>query len=278
MYRKLLLILSCWVLSVTTACVSITEYMTAESELKKCNGRLAQADENLQTKQAELLRSEERVKVLESKLKASEEIGTKFYQELSDLQNQNANLKKLNKQLAQNNEKLQRDVQKQKSVLVLQEKVIQLLDDTKKTIQSSLKDQIAAKDIEVVESNDQLKMVLVDTILFESGSTKLSEEGKALLSVIAKSIKDYKNQRIVVEGHTDNKPIKSRLKNKFPSNWELSAARASAVVRFLELQGMVDPQRLSAQGYSYYHPVASNQTEQGRRQNRRIEIILSPQK
>ncbi len=278
MYRKLLLILSCWVLSVTTACVSITEYMTAESELKKCNGRLAQADENLQTMQAELLRSEERVKVLESKLKASEEIGTKFYQELSDLQNQNANLKKLNKQLAQNNEKLQRDVQKQKSVLVLQEKVIQLLDDTKKTIESSLKDQIAAKDIEVVESNEQLKMVLVDTILFESGSTKLSEEGKALLSVIAKSIKDYKNQRIVVEGHTDNKPIKSRLKNKFPSNWELSAARASAVVRFLELQGMVDPQRLSAQGYSYYHPVASNQTEQGRRQNRRIEIILSPQK
>ncbi len=278
MHRKLPLILSCWVLFVSTGCVSINEYMEAESQLKKCNNQLAQTDENLKTMQAELLRSEERIKILEARLKTSEEIGTKFYNDLSDLQTQNVNLEKLNKQLVQNNEKLQRDVQKQKSVLVLQEKVIQLLDDTKKTIESSLKDQIAAKDIEVVESNEQLKMVLVDTILFESGSTKLSEEGKALLSVIAKSIKDYKNQRIVVEGHTDNKPIKSRLKNKFPSNWELSAARASAVVRFLELQGMVDPQRLSAQGYSYYHPVASNQTEQGRRQNRRIEIILSPQK
>lgn len=278
MHRKLPLILSCWVLFVPTGCVSINEYMEAESQLKKCNNQLAQTDENLQTMQAELLRSEERIKILEARLKTSEEIGTKFYNDLSDLQTQNVHLEKLNKQLVQNNEKLQRDVQKQKSVLVLQEKVIQLLDDTKKTIESSLKDQIAAKDIEVVESNDQLKMVLVDTILFESGSTKLSEEGKALLSVIAKSIKDYKNQRIVVEGHTDNKPIKSRLKNKFPSNWELSAARASAVVRFLELQGMVDPQKLSAQGYSYYHPVASNQTEQGRRQNRRIEIILSPQK
>ncbi|UCG09255.1 MAG: OmpA family protein [Desulfobacterales bacterium] len=278
MHRKLPLILSCWVLFVSTGCVSINEYMEAESQLKKCNNQLAQTDENLKTMQAELLRSEERVKILEARLKTSEEIGTKFYNDLSDLQTQNVHLEKLNKQLVQNNEKLQRDVQKQKSVLVLQEKVIQLLDDTKKTIESSLKDQIAAKDIEVVESNDQLKMVLVDTILFESGSTKLSEEGKALLSVIAKSIKDYKNQRIVVEGHTDNKPIKSRLKNKFPSNWELSAVRASAVVRFLELQGMVDPQRLSAQGYSYYHPVASNQTEQGRRQNRRIEIILSPQK
>jgi chemotaxis protein MotB len=96
--------------------------------------------------------------------------------------------------------------------------------------------------------------------------------------VIAKSIKDHKEQRVVVEGHTDDKAIRSRLKNTFPSNWELSAARAAAVVRFLQLQGMVDPQRLSVQGYSYYHPVATNKTEKGRRQNRRIEIILSPQK
>ena len=278
MHRELLLILSCLLLFVSSACVSLNEYIAAESELEECNTKLAQADENLKTMKAELLRSQERLKVLEANLKTSEEIGNKFYKNLSDLQTQNVILKKLNKQLAQNNEKLQRDVQKQKSVLVLQEKVIRLLDDTKKTIESSLKDQIASKDIELVESNEQLKMVLVDTILFESGSTKLSEEGKALLGVIAKSIKDYEEQRVVVEGHTDDKPIRSRLKNRFPSNWELSAARAASVVRFLQLQGMVDPQRLSVQGYSYYHPVATNKTEKGRRQNRRIEIILSPQK
>jgi chemotaxis protein MotB len=255
--------------------------MAAESELEECNTQLTQADENLNIMKAELLTSQERLKVLEAKLKTSEAFGNKFHQDLSSLLTQNVNLKKLNKQLAQNNEKLQRDVQKQKSVLVLQEKVIRLLDDTKKTIESSLKDQIASKDIELIESNEQLKMVLVDTILFESGSTQLTEEGKALLGVIAKSIKDYKEQRVVVEGHTDDKPIRSRLRNTFPSNWELSAARAAAVVRFLQLQGMVDPQRLSVQGYSFYHPVASNKTEkgrQGRRQNRRIEIILSPQK
>jgi chemotaxis protein MotB len=252
--------------------------MAAESKLEECNTQLAKSDENLKAMQTELFRLEEQTEITEAKLKTSEEIGNKFYKDLSDLKTQNVNLKKLNKQLAQNNEKLQRDVQKQKSVLVLQEKVIGLLDDTKKTIESSLKDQIAAKDIALIESNEQLKMVLVDTILFESGSTQLTEEGKALLGVIAKSIKDYKEQRVVVEGHTDDKPIRSRLRNTFPSNWELSAARAAAVVRFLQLQGMVDPQRLSVQGYSFYHPVSSNKTEEGRRQNRRIEIILSPQK
>ena len=276
MRHELLLILSFLLLFVSSACVSINEYEATESELEKCNTQLAKSDENLKAMQAELFRLEEEMKITKARLKTSEEIGNKFYKDLSDLQTQNVNLKKLNKQLAQNNEKLQRDVQKQKSVLVLQEKVIRLLDDTKRTIESSLKDQIESKDIELVESNEQLKMVLVDTILFESGSTKLSEEGKALLSVIAKSIKDYEEQRVVVKGHTDNKPIRPRLKNAFPSNWELSAARAAAVVRFLQLQGMVDPQRLSVEGYSYYHPVANNETEVGRRQNRRIEIIVSP--
>ena len=278
MHRVLRLILSCLLLFASNACISLNEYLAAESELEECNTQLTKSDENLKAMQTELFRLEEQSKFSEARLKTSEELGNKLYKELSDLQTQNVNLKKLNKQLAQINEKLQRDVQKQKSVLVLQEKVIRLLDDTKKTIESSLKDQIATKDIELVESNEQLKMVLVDTILFESGSTQLTEEGEALLSVIAKSIKDYEEQRVVVEGHTDNKPIRSPLKNTFPSNWELSAARAAAVVRFLQIQGMVDPQRLSVQGYSFYHPVASNKTEEGRRQNRRIEIILSPQK
>ncbi|MGD8519717.1 MAG: OmpA family protein [Desulfobacterales bacterium] len=278
MRRGLLLILSCFALFVSSACVSLNEYKAAESELEKCNTQLAKNNENLKAMQTELFRLKEEIRITETKLRTSEEIGNKFYRDLTDLQTQNANLKKLNKRLAQNNEKLQRDVQKQKSVLVLQEKVIRLLDDTKRTIESSLKDQIAAKDIELIENNEQLKMVLVDTILFESGSTQLSEEGEALLSVIAKSIKDHKEQRVVVEGHTDNKPIRPRLKKAFPSNWELSAARAAAVVRYLQLQGMVDPQRLSVQGYSFYHPVATNKTEEGRRQNRRIEIILSPHK
>ena len=147
MHRELRLILSCLLVFVSSACISLNEYMATESELENCNAQLAKRDENIKTMQTELFRLEEQIRITEAKLKTSEVIRNKLYKDLTDLQTENVNLKKLNKQLAQNNEKLQRDVQKQKSVLVLQEKVIQLLDDTKKTIESSLKDQIAAKDI-----------------------------------------------------------------------------------------------------------------------------------
>jgi chemotaxis protein MotB len=79
-----------------------------------------------------------------------------------------------------------------------------------------------------------------------------------------------------VEGHTDNVPIGPDLVHIFPTNWELSVARAVAVVRFLQEKGGIQPKRLSARGYSYYRPVAPNESEEGRRQNRRIEIILIP--
>ena len=257
MHSKLLLISLFWTILGLSACASLKGHTAARSDIEKCKTQMTQ---------------------MEAELKTSEEIHNKCVRDLSNLQSQHVYLQNINQQLSQNNQKLQRDLQKQKSVIVLQEKVIQVLDDTKRTIETSLKDQIAAMNIEVVEMKDQLKMVLVDTILFESGSTQLSENGKALLRVIAKSIKDNENQNILVMGHTDNTPISARLKKRFPSNWELSAARASAVVRFLQHQGKVEPQRLSAQGYSYYQPIASNKTEKGRRQNRRIEIILSPVK
>ena len=121
-------------------------------------------------------------------------------------------------------------------------------------------------------------MILVDKILFESGSVEVSEEGKALLMIIAKSIRDSKSQNIIVEGHTDDTPISGRLKNRFPSNWELSAARAASVVRFLQLNGKLPAEHLSVHGYSFHRPLATNATEKGRSQNRRIEIILKPQK
>ena len=91
---------------------------------------------------------------------------------------------------------------------------------------------------------------------------------------IADSLRDYKNQDILVQGHTDNAVIRGALKEIFPTNWELSVARATAVVRFLHEVGRLEPERLSACGYSSYRPLVSNDTREGRRQNRRIEIIL----
>ena len=271
-------ILAALILLIPLACVSFNEFSDKETQLEQCEQSKKQISNDLKEMEAERLRQNEHQAILEARLISSNEIASKCFSDMSDLQTQHDYVKKINKQLSQNNQKLKRDLQKQKSVIILQEQVIRLLDDTKKTIESSLKDQIAAKDIEVIETESHVKMILVDKILFESGSVDVSEEGEALLAIIAKSIKDSKSQNIVVEGHTDNKPISGRLKGRFPSNWELSAARAAAVVRYLLKSGNLPAQNLSVHGYSYYHPLASNETENGRSQNRRIEIILTPQK
>ena len=269
------LILAFLVMFIPIGCIVLDGYSGKKTRLEECEMRVEQVSENME---AERLRQNEHLAILEAKLLSSDENGSKCLTELTDLRTQHAYVKKINNQLSHHNQKLERDLQKQKSVIILQEQVIRLLDDTKKTIESSLKYQMAAKDIEVIETGNQVKMILVDKILFASGSVDISEEGKALLMIIAKSIRDSKSQNIIVEGHTDNKPISGKLKNRFASNWELSAARASAVVRFLEQTGNLPARYLSVHGYSFHRPLASNETKKGRSQNRRIEIILTPQK
>ena len=224
----------------------------------------------------ELYEAEEKIKSLDTQLVKLEDTQKNCCEELADLKAKNTYLKNINSQLSQNIERLNSDLKKKKSVIRLQDKVIRLLDDTKKTIATSLKDEIAAQDVEIVEMADTLKVVFIDKILFDSGSAEINEKGKRLLQVVAESVRANPDESILVEGHTDNLPLGPTLKEKFPSNWELSVARAAAVVRFLQKEGGVQPQRLAAHGYSFYRPVASNKNKEGRRQNRRIEIILSP--
>ena len=123
-----------------------------------------------------------------------------------------------------------------------------------------------------------MKVIFIDKILFDSGSVDINARGKELLIIMAGSLKEAENQEILVEGHTDDVPLKASLRKRFPSNWELSTARAAAVARFLHQAGGIEPEKLSARGYSFFRPVASNETEKGRHQNRRIEIILAPKK
>jgi chemotaxis protein MotB len=111
--------------------------------------------------------------------------------------------------------------------------------------------------------------VLTGSLLFPSGSATLERQGEPLLSEIAQLLTIDHVHPVAVEGNTDDVPISGT----FPSNWELSTARASSVVRFLISRG-VDPQRLSATGYAEQHPVATNATAAGRALNRRVEIVL----
>lgn len=119
---------------------------------------------------------------------------------------------------------------------------------------------------------NRMVVELAENILFDSGKADLKAEGQTALSEVASVLASIKDRDFQIAGHTDNIPIKSR---KFPSNWELSTARAVTVTRYLGSNG-VDAARLSAAGYAETQPVASNDDPTGRAQNRRIEIVLMP--
>ncbi len=276
MHSRILLIISCSIVMVLSACFLKPQYTTLEAQLEDSRIQKSQAKNRLEYLESELPQAERRLQLMAAELKASEQARNKCAKDLKDFQAQYTYLKNINLQLSENNKILSLELNKKKSVIELQGKVIQLLDDTKKTIETSLKDQIAAQEVEVIEAGNKLKVIFVDKILFDSGSAEINPKGKELLRVLAKSLKENKNQNIVIEGHTDNVSLTGYLMKRFPSNWELSTARASAVAHFFQEEGGIDPQRLSARGYSFYRPVAPNYTAEDRRQNRRIEIVLGP--
>lgn len=178
-------------------------------------------------------------------------------------------LEKVNANLSNKINQLKIEIKKRDSIIEIQEDVIRVLDDTKKTIETNLKEQIAKKLFEIEATNDRLRMVIQDTILFNPGSMNINDKGKSVLQKIAASVKENPDQHIRVEGHTDN----DLPKNAKFNNWELSAARAIAVIQYLEAAGL-EPSKLSAVAFGANRPVATNDTETGRLQNRRIELVL----
>jgi chemotaxis protein MotB len=118
-------------------------------------------------------------------------------------------------------------------------------------------------------------ITLQNDVLFGSGSAELTSRAKRALDEIAATLRDYPNRQILVEGHSDSIPL--REGRIYPSNWELSAARAAAAVRFLASHDGINPKQLTVTGYGKFRPVASNKTAEGRQLNRRIELRLLPE-
>ena len=131
----------------------------------------------------------------------------------------------------------------------------------------------------VVSSGHQeqpIRITILERLLFESGETDLKPAACKVFKQFGEKLKQVTDKQIRVEGHTDNKPPRTRLRVRYPSNWELSSARATSVVRCLIKEGGLPPAMLSAVGYGDSRPVAGNDTEEGRRKNRRVEIVLHP--
>jgi len=278
MHIRSLLIVLCILVVLLCACMPMPQYTKVQTDLEETRIQRDLAQKELESLKNQHEQTEVLLQWTELELSNSEAARSQLSKDSKQLKTENAYLKNINQQQQKNISALKRELEKRRSVIQLQGQVIQLLDDTKKTIETSLKDQIAAQEIEIVEIDDKLKVIFVDKILFDSGSVEINPGGEELLMIMAGSLKENKEQNIVVEGHTDDVPLSAALRKRFPSNWELSTARAAAVARFFQQAGGIQPERLSARGYSFYRPVGSNKTEEGRHQNRRIEIILGPDK
>ena len=142
---------------------------------------------------------------------------------------------------------------------------------TNNLTRSLSRDELQEVDVKVLKG--VVYISLADNMLYRSGSYEINDRGMTTLSKIAKILKDYKEYEVLVEGNTDNVPIK---KTNIRNNWDLSALRASSVVQALQNQYGIDPKRLSAAGRGEYNPIADNNTELGKQRNRRTQIIVTP--
>ena len=231
-----------------TGCVSQATYTAKEQEA--------------QDLQKAVTAAEARNKELTSRV---QELGARS----AFLENQAKDLAQKYQAGLQQSETLRKDTeQKEQEIARLKSTYEQLVKDLKKEIE--------AGEIKVTQFRDLLTVNLVEKILFDSGKAEIKPRGLEVLQRVGEILKGTKDKQIRIEGHTDNVPIGSKIVDKFPTNWELSTARATVVARFFQEKVGIPPQRLAPSGFAEYRPVAPNTTPEGKAQNRRIEIILAP--
>ncbi|MGM0408207.1 MAG: OmpA/MotB family protein [Bacteroidota bacterium] len=147
-----------------------------------------------------------------------------------------------------------------------------IMNDLKNTISKALMN-YEADELSIYLENGNVYVSLQDKLLFKSGSDIVDPKGKEALKTLSEILISTVDINVIIEGHTDNVPIKTE---KFKDNWELSTARATTIVRLLTDHNGFDSNRITASGRGQFHPVQTNETEEGRAANRRTEIILSP--
>jgi chemotaxis protein MotB len=188
-----------------------------------------------------------------------------FSKMISDLREQNGALEAENASLKESLASLKKS----------KEEEVKTVSKTYENLMQEMKGEIAQGQITITELKGKLTLDVVDNILFASGEAEVKPEGLAVLRRVIEIVKDIKDKAVRIEGHTDNVKIGGVLARKYPTNWELSAARALNVTRYLEKQG-IEPTLLAAVAYGEYKPIADNSTPEGRSKNRRIAIILQP--
>ena len=159
-------------------------------------------------------------------------------------------------------------------------KTFQDMIQAQKDVMAKLKNSIAdalmnykTDELSVYIKDGNVYVSLEEKLLFKSGSDVVDPKGKEALKSLAIVLNSTKDITVMIEGHTDNVPIKTKL---FKDNWDLSTARATSIVRILTIDYGFDPNRITASGRGEFHPIKANETAEGRAGNRRTEVILSP--
>ncbi len=183
------------------------------------------------------------------------------------------NVERLKKEL----EKVRADREAQEAKLAKVRHEVQTVGREIDRITKALEDKFG-KSLRVTQHQDRLVLTMLGQILFKSGQAKLTPLGLDIMKQVGEVLATLPNKNVQVEGHTDNNPIYGRLQQQYPTNWELSTARATTVLRFLIEQTGMNPQDFSAAGYAETRPAVDNNTEEGRAQNRRVEIVLYPER
>lgn len=232
-----------------------------QDDLSKLNARLVKSLQQNSKLQRDLLAAHANQERQEGNLTLNQ-------QQLADMQ-------QTNDRLLATVEELNQALEKEK---IAREARLAKVKNTYNQLVGALEEEIKRGELTISNLEGQLSVNLLNKILFDSGKTVIKKEGRKVLQTLGDVLNKFPDKALQIAGHTDNVQISERLKKRYPSNWELSTARATSVVHFLQDKVGLPGERLIAAGYSEYQPVADNEKVEGRAQNRRIQILLVPLK
>ncbi len=249
-------------------CVPMKKFRELESNLADAgatvtvrDGRILELEEAVAVEQARVAGLEGRIAELEATLQGKRDA-------LADCQDREATL------LASKG-RLESDVESMKQALAELEARREATErrlSAYRDLLSRFQKLIDAGKLKVKIQNGRMVVALASDVLFASGSADLSPEGRTAIEEVSGVLASIPDRSFQVEGHTDDDPIRTA---QYPSNWELASGRALTVVKTMVAAGM-PPERISAASYAFFQPIASNETDEGKAANRRIEIVVIP--
>jgi chemotaxis protein MotB len=274
-----------------SSCVSKKQYSNLQTELERANREVGKCGEQLNDYMNRLSACQQEKAKLEGRLRTAESSVQFREEQINDLKEQLTDVKEQrDKQLTQVgdltvlSQSASENIKETLSQLEKKDKYIRLLQAAKTkadsinlalavNLKSVLKDGIEDEDVEIKVDKTVVFINLSDRMLYQSGSYQLTDRANEVLAKIAQIVESKPDLEVMVEGYTDNVPIKNAC---IDDNWDLSVKRATSVVRALQYRHNIDPNRLIAAGRGEYNTLATNETEEGRATNRRTRIIILP--